>query len=122
MKNVAVRLLALSAVALPASTGCDPSLTLIEVASGCPDMPLRGPAEIAPASADAVIDDFEDGDLWLKRVGNRTGSWVGFGTPTMATVFGEASSRCVAHGKYSGHLTGTDLVAYGGNWNGVLID
>jgi hypothetical protein len=122
MKNVPVRLLALCAVGLPAISGCDPSLSLIEVASGCPDMPLRGPAEFAPASTDAVIDDFDDGDLWLKRVGNRTGSWVGFGTPTMGTVFGEASSRCVAHGTYSGHLTGTNLAAYGGNWNGVLID
>jgi hypothetical protein len=40
----------------------------------------------------------------------------------MGTVFGEASSRCVAHGMYSGHLTGTNLAPYGGNWNGVLVD
>ena len=122
MKNVVVRLLSLLVVSLPALGGCDASLNLIEVQQGCPDMPLRGPASYAPAAPEAVIDDFDDGDLLLKRIAGRTGSWVGFGTPTMGTVFGEASSRCVAHGTYSGHLTGTDLAPYGGNWNGVLID
>ena len=118
MKNLVLGLL-LSAAAL---AGCDPSLTLINVPPGCPDKPLRGPAEFAPASPDDVIDDFEDGDMALSRVGGRTGTWVGFGTPGMGTVFGEPSDVCVAHGKYSGHLTGNDLVAFGGNWNGVLID
>jgi hypothetical protein len=122
MKNVAVHLLSLLVVSLPALAGCNSSLTLIEVQAGCPDMPLRGPEAYPPASPEAVIDDFDDGDLWLKRIAGRTGSWVGFGTPTMGTVFGEASSRCVADGTYSGHLTGTNLAPFGGNWNGVLVD
>jgi hypothetical protein len=120
--NVAVRFLPLFALAIPALAGCNASLDLINVQEGCPDMPLRGPEMFAPASPEAVIDDFDDGDLWLKRIAGRTGSWVGFGTPTQGTVFGEASSRCVAHGRYSGHLTGQNLVAYGGNWNGVFVD
>src|SRR5215510_2512986 len=122
MKNVVVRLLSLLTLALPVVAGCDSSLTLIEVMPGCPDMPLRGPAEYPPASDDAVIDDFDDGDLSLTPVAGRTGSWVGVVTPGMGTVFGEASKRCVAHGTYSGHLTGTDLNNYGGNWNGVFVD
>jgi hypothetical protein len=121
MKNVILGLLS-SAAALSALAGCDPSLTLIKVPPGCPDQPLRGPAEFAPASPDDVIDDFEDGDLWLSRVAGRTGSWVGFATPGMGTVLGETSDVCVAHGKYSGHFTGNNLMAFGGNWNGVLID
>jgi hypothetical protein len=122
MKNVAVHLLSLLALGAPALAGCNASLDLINVQEGCPEMPLRGPESYAPASPEAVIDDFDDGDLFLKRIAGRAGSWVGFATPTQGTVFGEASSRCVAHGTYSGHLTGNDLAAYGGNWNGVFVD
>jgi hypothetical protein len=121
MKNVSLRLLAF-VVAAPALASCDPALNLIQVAPGCPDMPLRGPAEYQPASDEAVIDDFEDGDMRLAQLGGRDGTWVGFGTPGQATVFGEASDRCVAHGTHSGHLTGVQFMSYGGNWNGVLID
>jgi hypothetical protein len=49
------------------------------------------------------------------------GSWVGFGTPGSATVAGAPSGACVANGRYSGHLTGTQLTTYGGNWNAVLL-
>jgi len=124
MKNVAIRLLltvpTLSAPsALP---GCGGSVEPIRVAPGCPDMPLRGPAEFPPVSPEAVIDDFDDGDMWLTRIAGRTGSWVGYATPGSATVFGEASNVCVAHGAYSGHLTANDLNNYGANWNGVFID
>jgi len=122
MKKAAVNLASLLVASLPAVAGCNSSLSLIAVQEGCPDMPIRGPEAFLPASPEAVIDDFDDGDLWLKRIAGRTGSWVGFGTPTMGTVFGEASNRCVAHGTHSGHLTGTNLTAYGGNWNGVFVD
>jgi hypothetical protein len=108
-------------VGLPLAAACDPSLALITVPEGCPNMPLRGPAEFS-VPADAVIDDFEDGDMKLAQVGGRDGTWVGYGTPNQATVFGEASERCVAHGTHSGHLTGVQVMNFGGNWNGVLID
>ena len=103
MKNVAVRLLAFFAVGFPVVAGCDPSLTLIErVGRVSRHAVARARGIRAGVGATRVIDDFEDGDLWLKRVAGRTGSWVGFGDAREGTVFGEASSRCVAHGTCSG--------------------
>jgi hypothetical protein len=112
----------LFALAASVISACDPSVSVINVMSGCPDMPLRGPAQFEAASPDDVIDDFEDNDMSLARAGGRTGSWVGYETPATATVFGEPSAECVAHGKYSGHLIGNNLAAFASNWNGVLID
>jgi hypothetical protein len=125
MKNAAVRLLSLLAMGLPAlsaMSSCGVSVQPINVAPGCPDMPLRGPSEYPPASSSDVIDDFDDGDMLLAKVGGRNGTWVGFATPMTATFFGEASNKCVANGTYSGHLTANDLDNYGANWNGVFID
>ena len=121
MRNASFYLLTF-VVALLALAGCDPSLDVINVGPGCPNMPLRGPAEYPPLAPEAVIDDFDDGDMWLTRVAGRTGSWVGFGTPGQATAFGEPSNNCVASGAYSGHLTGIDIVNYQANWNAVFID
>jgi hypothetical protein len=122
MKNVSLRLLAF-VVAVPALASCDPSLNLIQVAPGCPDMPLRGPADYLPASPEAVIDDFDDGDLWLNKAEGRTGSWVGVATPGAATgLLTEWSDECIAHGTYSGHLAATTITTYGANWNAVFID
>jgi hypothetical protein len=120
MRHACVLLLA--ALAAAVVTGCDPSVSVINVMSGCPDMPLRGPAQFEAASPDDVIDDFEDNDMSLARVGTRNGSWVGYATSGTATIFGEPSKECVAHGKYSGHLTGNNLNAFASNWNAVLID
>ena len=121
MRNASFYLLTF-VVALLALAGCDPSLDVINVKPGCPDMPLRGPAQYAPAAPEAVIDDFDDGDLWLTRNAGRTGSWVGFGTPGQATAIGEVSNDCVASGAFSGHLSGIDIVNYQANWNAVFID
>jgi hypothetical protein len=123
MKNVAVRLLMmLSALGCPVVAGCAASVEPIDVMSECPEMPLRGPQEFSSAAADAVIDDFESGDLKLTPIAGRTGSWVGVATMG-AQVFGESSSRCVARGTRSGHLTSTTLTPnYPVNWNAVMID
>ena len=123
MKNVAARLLFLLASGVVALGACAPSvLEPIEVMSGCPDMPLRGPEEHAFAPPETVIDDFEDGDLKLTAIAGRTGSWVGFGT-LGATVFGESSSKCAARGRRSGHLTSTPgTTTYAANWNAVMVD
>jgi hypothetical protein len=110
-------------VAVPALAACEPSpLNLIQVRAGCPNMPLRGPAEFPPVAPEDVIDDWDDGDMWLTRIAGRTGSWVGYGTPGQATALGEPSNACVASGAYSGHLTGVDLVNFQSNWNGTFID
>jgi hypothetical protein len=90
---------------------------------GCPEMPLRGPEEFASAPDEDMIDDFESGDLKLKPIAGRMGSWVGVSSTPAATWFGEASAKCVARGMRSGHLTSTTPTAnYPVNWNAVLID
>jgi hypothetical protein len=125
MKHVALRLLPF-VVAVHALAGCDSSLDLIKVPTGCPDKPLRGPLEFPPAMAEDVIDDFEDdlgrNDLTLSRVAGRTGSWVGVASLGAGSVSGETSDECVASGSRSGHLTGNHLSMYGSNWNGVFVD
>jgi hypothetical protein len=125
MQNVAVRLLALfvlSVLGFPVLTGCAASVEPIDVMGGCPEMPLRGPEEFSSSAADAVIDDFERDDLRLNQVAGRTGSWVGVAT-VGAQVFGESSTRCVARGMHSGHLTSTaPMPNYPVNWNAVMID
>jgi hypothetical protein len=125
MQNVAVRLLVLSVLSVlgfPVLTGCAASVEPIDVMPNCPEMPLRGPQEFSSAPDDTVIDDFETGDLRLKPVAGRTGSWVGVAT-IGAQVFGEASTRCVARGLHSGHLTSTTPTAnYPVNWNAVMVE
>jgi hypothetical protein len=125
MKDVALRLLPF-VLAVHALAGCDPSLELIKVPPGCPDKPLRGPAEFPLAAPEDVIDDFEDdvgpNDLSLSKVAGRNGSWVGVASPNAGSVSGETSTDCVAAGKRSGHLTGNHLNMYGSNWNGVFVD
>jgi hypothetical protein len=123
MKNVAVRLLFLLAAGSP-FTGCGASVQPIDVMPGCPEMPLRGPDEYASAPAENMIDDFESGDLKLTPIAGRMGSWVGVSSGPNAQVFGEPSMRCVARGKYSGHLTSTagPMANYPVNWNAVMID
>lgn len=123
MKNVAARLLLLLASGVVAPGACAPLVQPIDVMSGCPEMPVRGPEEYAFAPPETVIDDFEDGDLKLMAVAGRMGSWVGFAT-LGASVFGESSSRCAARGLRAGHLTSMAPVGvtYAANWNAVMID
>ncbi len=51
---------------------CNAAVDPIDVDVGCPDKPLRGPQEWAAAKPEAVLDDFEDGDLSLFEVAGRT--------------------------------------------------
>jgi hypothetical protein len=83
-------------------------------------MPIRGPEQWAEALPDAVIDDFEDGDLKVLAVAGRSGSWYSFpvASPTAA---GDASTKCVARGTRSGHFvvtTGDSPT----NWNATMVD
>lgn len=120
MKNVAIpsRLLVLGLVAL---VGCGSSVQPIDVDTGCPEMPLRGPEEFAGAPPERVIDDFEDGnDLMLAPTAGRNGSWISIAT-LGATTLGTSSSRCVARGLRSGHLTSAATQPYAANWNAGLV-
>jgi hypothetical protein len=125
MQNVVVRLVVLSVLTVlgfPVLTGCAASVEPIDVMPTCPEMPLRGPQEFSSAPADAVIDDFENGDLRLNVAAGRSGSWVGVATMG-AQVFGEASKKCVGRGMFSGHLTSTAPAAnYPVNWNAVMVE
>ena len=58
--------------------GCGASVQPIDVMPGCPDMPLRGPAEFAAAAPpENMIDDFEDGEVpALPMIGGRNGAWI----------------------------------------------
>ena len=76
---------------------CGATVEPIVVADGCPDMPLRGPGEWANVALEAVIDDFEDGDLKVMDIAGRSGSWYSFPVAS-PTAVGEASTRCAARG------------------------
>jgi hypothetical protein len=124
MKNVAVRLL-LAVAAFPAVAGCAPSVEPIDVLAGCPEMPLRGPEEFAGAPADTTIDDFEHEGMALPALGGRDGSWADSLGPMPAPgamVFFETSTRCVARGTRSGHLTSVASNSYAASWTAVLMN
>ena len=98
------------------STAVDP----IVVMPGCPEMPLRGPAEFDAVLPESVIDDFEDGDLLVTKVAHRSGSWYPYPVASPATT-GVASTRCAASGLRSGHFTAVgDAAAV--NWNVTMVD
>ena len=67
------------AAGLSALAGCGVTVQPIDVMEGCPEMPLRGPAEFAEsAPAENMIDDFEDGEVpALPMIGGRNGAWIG---------------------------------------------
>jgi hypothetical protein len=104
------------------AAACNAAVDPIYVAAGCPEGPLRGPDEFPAASPESVIDDFEDGDLFITKSDGRTGSWYPYPVASPTTT-GVASANCVAHGKHSGHFiaTGSDGGA-GANWNASMID
>jgi hypothetical protein len=123
MKNVALRVLSF-VVALPAVASCGVTVQPIDVGPGCPEMPLRGPEEFAGAPIETMIDDFEDGELpTLPQLGGRNGSWIT--TPSMVPpgqiASAEASTRCVARGTHSAHLTSAGVPPYGVSWTALMV-
>jgi Carbohydrate binding domain (family 11) len=105
-------------------SACGASLEPIQAGAGCPDQPLRGPLTYASMPPYQLIDDFESGDKQMPRLGFRTGYWV-LGTDNLAealtgTVTAEASNRCAARGKWSGHFEASGFTHYGNNWTGVF--
>jgi hypothetical protein len=99
---------------------CGGTVEPITVAAGCPDMPLRGPQEFANAEPEAVIDDFEDGDLRTKMIAGRSGSWYSFPVASVAAM-GDPSTMCAARGLRAGHLVVTAM-DNPTNWNVTMID
>ena len=113
------RPLVLVAVAWLAAGACDETLAPIAVGPGCPEQPLRGPDATANGDPENVIDDFESGDLFLPKVGGRSGAWI-FGSDGTNVPTVEASSRCAARGRLSGHFAGAGFSDWGANWTAVF--
>ena len=98
---------------------CNAAVDPIFPGDGCPEMPIRGPEKFANVQPEAVIDDFEDGNLKVVEVAGRTGAWYSFPGGTQAAA-GQATTRCVARGLRSGHFIVTSSAAdvgTGMNWN-----
>lgn len=101
---------------------CNAAVDPIVVGPGCPEQPLRGPQEWAAASPEAVLDDFEDGNLLLMRVAGRVGSWYSFPVSSPMAV-GAASRDCAASGMRSGRfIVSGGAGDMGANWNATMID
>lgn len=113
------------AAGLSALAGCGVSVQPIDVMEGCPDMPLRGPAEFAAAApAENMIDDFEDGEVpALPMIGGRNGAWIV--TPQLPPpgqmASAETSTTCVASGTHSAHLTSAGVPPYGASWTASML-
>jgi hypothetical protein len=103
--------------------GCGASaLAPIDVAPGCPEQPLRGPDAWAGEPGDRLIDDFDDGDMYLAAVGGRNGAWIVGTDSASGTPIVEMSTRCAARGDAAGHFagSGSDSSAWGANWTAVF--
>jgi hypothetical protein len=108
------------AACVTGAAACDASLTPIAVQMGCPEQPLRGPDAWAGEPEDRLIDDFEDGDLFLAEVGGRNGAWVTGNDDSSGMLTAEASSRCAARGGVAGHFAGAGFTDWGANWTAVF--
>jgi hypothetical protein len=101
---------------------CNASVDPIEVAASCPDTPLRGPDQWASEPGDRLIDDFEDGDGRIAKVGNRNGAWTLGTDKSPGNVVAETSSHCSARGTHAGHFSGAGFTDWGANWTAVFVD
>jgi hypothetical protein len=107
-------------VAVQLCLGCGPSVEPIEVASGCPSQPLRGPEIYEGEPQEQLIDDFESGDYHLTQVAGRDGAWVLGSDGSSGKLIDEVSSQCVARGKFSGHFAARGFTSWGNNWTAVF--
>jgi hypothetical protein len=97
-----------------------PVVQPIQVGAGCPQQPLRSANAEAAEPPDNLIDDFEDGDGVVARVGGRDGPWVEGDDQTATTVGWENSTRCAVRGTHAGHFFASNLTAWGANLTGVF--
>jgi len=99
---------------------CEQSVAPIQVGSGCPEQPERGPNQWASNPDARLIDDFERGDLSLPRIGGRDGYWVLGDDGTFQSLRADNSAECAARGSRAGHFTGNGFSDWGANWTAVL--
>ena len=107
-------------MALLSVAGCTANVTPIEVADGCPEEPLRGPARFADEPEQQLIDDFEHETSSLPRIGGRDGSWILGTDSTSAHMQAGVSTRCAGRGQRAGHFSGNGFTSWGANWTAIL--
>jgi hypothetical protein len=100
--------------------GCDAEVAPIEVATGCPEQPLRGPSRFADEPEQQLIDDFEHESASLPRIGGRDGAWILGSDNTVMDLEAGVSDRCAGRGLRAGHFTGSGFASWGANWTAVL--
>jgi hypothetical protein len=108
------------AVAL-AIAGCEAEVAPIEVAQGCPEQPLRGPAKFEDDPARQLIDDFEHDGLSLPKLGSRTGFWVIGKEDTDARADAKNLNQCSGRGRRAAHFFGSGFSSWGVNWTALLL-
>jgi hypothetical protein len=109
------------AIALTLSACSGGVVQPIEVAAGCPEQPLRGAELVAGEPADRLIDDFEDGDIFLTRVAGRDGLWIENDDGTSQMQVGwQNATRCAARGSRAAHFSGSGFTAWGANLTAIL--
>src|SRR5688572_30844534 len=98
-----------------ASAGCGVSVAPIEVAPGCPEQPLRGPAQYEGEAERNLIDDFEHEGPLLPRRAGRDGTWVLGSDGSAEDLEANPSDRCAARGQHAGHFAGRGFSSWGAN-------
>jgi hypothetical protein len=109
-------------VSLIMTAGCTASVAPIEVAAGCPDRPVRGPAAFATEPQQRLIDDFEHEGAFVPKIDGRNGLWILGTDDTDGTVEAEGSEQCAGRGQRSGHLVGAGFTSWGVNWTVLMRD
>jgi hypothetical protein len=99
------------------ASGCDRTISPIDVAPGCPDRPVRAPEQWASTPATQLIDDFESGDGRVAREEGRDGEWVlSVDRVTGTTASAATASRCAGRGLWAGHFTTSASSDWGAMW------
>jgi hypothetical protein len=92
----------------------------IQVALGCPEQPLRGADAMASEPAERLLDDFEDGDALVAKVGGRDGAWVEGDDHSTTMVGWENSQQCAVRGSRAAHFHAGGLTGWGANFTGTF--
>jgi hypothetical protein len=101
---------------------CESSIAPIDVAAGCPDQPVRGPARFADEPPQRLIDDFEHEGGFIPKIDGRNGFWVLGDDETGGSAEAEGTEQCAARGQRSGHFVGGGFTSWGVNWTTLLRD
>jgi hypothetical protein len=100
--------------------GCGAPIDPIQVGTGCPENPLRGPLAYVNEPVDQLISNFETGNAQLAVIAGRDGQWVEGSDGTEEAKIIEVSSRCAARGQWAGHFMARGFTKWGDNWTAAF--